>query len=307
MRLGPGAVVAMLAIGVTAASVVFTAVITVRQHDRADVDTIAGQAHADETAIAAQHAGTYARAVEQLASPTPDARMGGIHALAALANGATDYRNPVCDLLHSYVVSRNEPATKGNPHTPGPDIIAALQAVSDQRSCTGMTREFIGLNLRGLSYPGLRARGADLSHADLTAAGLSEADLSGVDLSGAKVGVTNLYMANLSGAVLMRVNLSGANLFMADLSGADLSGADLSRADLSAANLFKANLYLADLSGANLYLADLSGVDLSGADLSETNFWGMSARLPRLDGTRYNDFTRWPKGFTPPQSAVRRP
>ena len=148
MRLGPGAVVAILAIGVTAASVVFTAIITVRQHDRADVNTIAGQAH---TAIAAQHAGTYARAVEQLASPTPDARMGGIHALAALANGATDYRNPVCDLLHSYVVSRNEPATKGNPHTPGPDIIAALQAVSDQRSCTGMTREFIGLNLRGLT------------------------------------------------------------------------------------------------------------------------------------------------------------
>jgi uncharacterized protein YjbI with pentapeptide repeats len=296
MRLALGAVVAILAIGGTAASVVFTEFITVRQHNRADVHT-----------VAEQHAGTYARAVEQLASPTPDARMGGIRALAALANSAPDYRSPVCDLLHSYVVSRNEPAAKGEPHTPGPDIIAALQAVSDQRSCPGMTREFIGLNLRGLSYPGLRARGADLSHADLTAAGLSEADLSGVDLSGAKVGVTNLYMANLSGAVLIRVNLSGSNLFMADLAEADLSGAVLSRADLSAASLFKANLYMADLSGANLYLADLSGVDLSGADLSGANFWGMSARLPRLDGTRYNDFTRWPAGFSPPPSAVRVP
>jgi len=63
------------------------------------------------------------------------------------------------------------------------------------------------------------------------------------------------------------------------LSGADLSGADLSGADLSGA----------DLDGANLARADLSGADLADAN---------------LDGAKWNTWTRWPDGFTPPGAAA---
>ena len=69
------------------------------------------------------------------------------------------------------------------------------------------------------------------------------------------------------------VNLTGANLRGADLRGADLNGADL--------------------WGANLYMADLQAADLEDAWLDEAN----------LTGTKYDNTTIWPKGFTPPPSS----
>jgi uncharacterized protein YjbI with pentapeptide repeats len=69
-----------------------------------------------------------------------------------------------------------------------------------------------------------------------------------------------------------------------DLSGVDLVGQSLIGADLNGATFCGT-----DLSGANLSLADLCGADLSRADLSGIN----------LNGAKYNQDTKWPKGFDP--------
>tara|TARA_R100000951_G_scaffold116469_1_gene128459 strand:- start:743 stop:1120 length:378 start_codon:yes stop_codon:yes gene_type:complete len=76
------------------------------------------------------------------------------------------------------------------------------------------------------------------------------------------------------------------NLFV----GADLRGVDLRGIDLRGANLHSANL-----TGANLRFADLSGADLSGADLSP----GTVMRTKFSRRIKYDNRTKWPKGFKP--------
>ncbi len=284
--LGPGVVVAI-------AGIVATAIVTVRGQDRADA-----------TALAAQHADTYARAVEQLGSTTPDVRIGGIHALAALARGAPDYVDPVCDLLHTFVVSRNKPATNDRSNTPGFDLITALQGVSDQQECPDRSRRFSGLNLRHVSYPELRARRLSLIAADLSEADLSEANLSEANLSLATLSEANLSEADLARANLTRATLSEASLTAANLTRATLVRADLSRAILTGATLSGADLSAAYLSGTDLTGATLSGADLSEADLTAADLTGADLHLAAFDGAKYDAGTRWPKGFTPPSSAV---
>ena len=84
----------------------------------------------------------------------------------------------------------------------------------------------------------------------------------------------------------------GAYLRGADLRGADLRGADLGGADLGGAYLRGAYLGGADLGGANLGDADLRDADLRDACLGGAC----------LGGARWNEFTRWPAGFTPPEA-----
>ena len=142
-------------------------------------------------------------------------------------------------------------------------------------------------NLRGANLSGANLRGAYLSGADLSRANLRGAYLSGADLSGA-----DLYGANLRGAYLTGANLTDANLTDANLRGAYLTGANLSRANLRGANLRGAYLTGANLSRANLRGANLSGANLSGANLTDAN----------LRGAKWDAYTRWPEGFTPPEA-----
>ena len=111
-------------------------------------------------------------------------------------------------------------------------------------------------------------------------------NLSGADLYGADLRGANLSEAYLSVANLRWANLSEANLRVANLSEANLSGADLRRANLSGANL-----YGAILRGANLYGAILEGANLYGAILE-----GAYLRV-----AIWNEYTRWPEGFNPPE------
>ena len=66
---------------------------------------------------------------------------------------------------------------------------------------------------------------------------------------------------------------------------ANLNNADLSCADLSNADLYRANLNNADLRWADLRYANLSWANLSWADLG---------------GAKWNEYTAWPAGFSPP-------
>ena len=112
--------------------------------------------------------------------------------------------------------------------------------------------------------------------------GDAESELERVDLRGAELDNLNLPKvcfahANLDGALFRRANLSNATLLETTLRNTNLSNADLREADFTGALLDGAILRGADLSNAKLEDADLAGV------------------IP--DNT-----TKWPPGFTPPQT-----
>ena len=112
--------------------------------------------------------------------------------------------------------------------------------------------------------------------------GDAESELERVDLRGAELNDLNLPKvcfahANLDGAILRRAKLSNATLLETTLRNTNLSNADLREADLTRARL----------DGAIL-----RGADLSTAKLRDTNLAGVIA-----DNT-----TKWPHGYTPPQT-----
>jgi uncharacterized protein YjbI with pentapeptide repeats len=98
----------------------------------------------------------------------------------------------------------------------------------------------------------------------LDAETLEGADLRGLELIGARLPFTNLR----------RAVLRGADLFHADLRSANLQGADLRRA-----SLYHARLQYANLRGADLRLANLRGAE--------------------MEGSLYDEGTRWPIFFNP--------
>ncbi len=165
-------------------------------------------------------------------------------------------------------------------------------------------RALLELRQRGWLDDGVLV-GADLDEADLSQARLAGVDLSEAILTGARLGGADLTRAGLTGARLDNADLSHARLEWARLDGAKLSQARLSEADMA-----RADLRGADLSGADLFAADLSGADLTrarldAADLSGANLTGADLSGAELRATRHDEDTRWPDGFSPPDSRPR--
>ncbi len=92
------------------------------------------------------------------------------------------------------------------------------------------TRDFSGLDLRGI-----KAEGRDLSGLVAVNAKLRDARFNSANLSGA-----NFTGANLSNAQFVGADLTGANLTGADAEGAVFEGANLSGANFTGASLFGA-------------------------------------------------------------------
>jgi uncharacterized protein YjbI with pentapeptide repeats len=167
----------------------------------------------------------------------------------------------------------------------------------------------------------------DLSMADLSVADLSWAYLYGANLSKSILTNTNLKWAMLNGADLSEANLQNALLGGATLRDTKLVGADLSyakmeyinddgedqgllykttlkNADLSSVSLVGAKLEGADLSGVKFTEANLSQTDLRFADLSYADLTGTNLEQANLEKTKYNNQTKWPKGFDPAKAGA---
>jgi len=136
--------------------------------------------------------------------------------------------------------------------------------------------------------------------ADLRKVNLKGADLKGANLRRTDFRDANLQGADLEGANLRNVLLEGANLQVANLTKANLSGSDLSRVKFRDVELRNADLRGAYLNDANFYSSDLNKANLSGATLSGANFKLSDLRGAILDDIKYDDSTKWPRGFTPP-------
>jgi uncharacterized protein YjbI with pentapeptide repeats len=98
---------------------------------------------------------------------------------------------------------------------------------------------------------------------------------------------------------LNRLGISNINLNHTFLQAANLADANLAGAKLWVANLRGASLRGATLNGADLHYANLRGGNLRAADLRGANLGGTN-----LEYCTYNDATRWPDGFSPPDSAI---
>jgi uncharacterized protein YjbI with pentapeptide repeats len=146
---------------------------------------------------------------------------------------------------------------------------------------------------------------------------LTDLDLRGADLQGVSLSNKRVLRADFSGANLSGAYLSGADLRNANFEGAKLPRAYLGDADLRGANLRSANFFQADLSdvrlqanadfpniinyanfagacfiGANLAFVVFADVDVRGADFRFTNLTG-----GYFADVKYDDKTRWPKGY----------
>ena len=206
--------------------------------------------------------------------------------------------------------------------------LTGAQLIDAKAQHADLTRAvLVDADLSRADLEGAKLRYAKLTGAHLNGANLEGANLFSADLTGAKLRSARLYSAVLtevnfganalldnivlSGSYLNSAILSGASLVNADLVGAHLKGAKLDSANLRMANLAGAHLKGATLAGADLYAANLAGADLAGsslvgADLSRAILEGADLDEANLEGAnleyvKYDGYTTWPEGFTPPQ------
>ncbi|MFI0895547.1 pentapeptide repeat-containing protein [Streptomyces sp. NPDC020983] len=215
-------------------------------------------------------------AVEQLASPHTEVRLGGIYSLEHVLAESEQDHDAVVGVLAAYV--RNRAGAAFDPSTDLPAVRNAgrpvpewgtqpaqdVQAAVDVLARRPRRPEVRRVDLRGAVLAGLSLRAFEfaapprLSPAFLTSADLRRADLRGADFHRSILNHADLRLAVLAGARLAGVPLAGADLRDAHLAGADLRGADLGRADLRGADLGRA-----DLRGAS----GLTAEQLAGARL----------------------------------------
>jgi uncharacterized protein YjbI with pentapeptide repeats len=143
-------------------------------------------------------------------------------------------------------------------------------------------------------------KNVDLADAELANINFYALDFEKTNFTGAVLDSACCDSACFRGANFASAQLGAASFVRGDCSDADFTGANLSKANLGqrlgyrpcACNLRNARFVGADLSEANLY-----GVDLCGADLSEAKVGGVEWTKAKFD-----DATRLPKGFRPPQT-----
>ncbi len=230
----------------------------------------------------------FTRAIEQLANPELQVRIGAIHALEQLASRYPKYRHTVLEVLVAYMRQHAQPhedeAGGAQPYPPpGRDVQAVLSLLCRHGRAWSSADQF-HLDLSGLDLRGVDLAGADLAGADLQGSHLQEADLRGAVLEGA-----NLMQAHLEDAVLIGCQLREANLSNAHMAGANLGEANLHGADLTGAGLQHAELWGACLDNADLSVAHLEGAQLREATLMRANLWGACLRGANLAETRLQE------------------
>jgi hypothetical protein len=213
-------------------------------------------------------------------------RIGGIYALARIAQDSVQYYDQIMEILTAYIrenarLNARLPPTEasllpsaerdereahewdlwvelwrsGNAQRPAPptDIQAILDVLRSRDEARVPSSYRISFNLTRTDLRGANIVGIDLAEADLNGANLQDAWLPSANLEG-----VDLIGANLQRAWLSRVRLTGA-----DLGDAQLEGAVFGETEL-----YKPPVQLARLVG--LEETKLDTINFQAADLSET-------------------------------------
>ena len=230
----------------------------------------------------------YAKAVEQLASAEATIRLGGVYALAALANdwiakGDHGQQQVCVDMICAYLRSSPQKRTRDPETRETYDKLDRKSLKRDQAvrkaalECLSEIKTFEIEGPKG-EMQKMLARLKQKVAQDLK---MAPPDPVRIDLHGIA-----LYGLDLRRAQLSYLPLEGANLEAADLTGANLASAALAHANLNRATLATANLTKTDLSDASL-----KNVVLNGAKLIETNFKNTTITEPMIivDDDRHLD------------------
>jgi hypothetical protein len=196
----------------------------------------------------------YSKAVDQLASPSVEVRIGSIYAMERIAKNSAADRDAILFLLGAFV-RIHSPWPVGAPDGPqhptatvdenlpwmrvrAPDIQAAMGTLGRlPRSREEPPISLSRVDLRSVALQDSRLNGSRFRYTNLARSALSGVWLEDADLTGADLRLANLDHARLAGANLSRASLQGASLRHADLRHANLRAANLSNATLDAAQL----------------------------------------------------------------------
>jgi hypothetical protein len=174
----------------------------------------------------------YSKGIQYTGDETPAVRLGGIHLLTMLAEGSPMHRDPVRNVLASFISDHAPwpPVEGGPPAGAGRNRIEDLstRAPDVQGALTVLGRQVNLWEPRGV----IRLGKCDLRSSDLTFGFFESADFTGSHLEW-----SSLRGAKLSGAALRGANLDGADLTDADLCAANISGAIFREARLDGVKL----------------------------------------------------------------------
>jgi len=220
----------------------------------------------------------FTKAIDQLESDRREVRIGGIYALARIAEDSDEvYYWPIIEILAAYVRTNAPwPTTAASESDDNTEHEEDLSEESEE----GLSLQHKQLDIQAILYI-LRdrkhhyKRGED-NYIRLPDTDLRDADLRDVHLERVRLRGSNLQGARLRRARLWRARLRNVNFEDADLENADLRGADLLQSILRKANLRGAKLSSTRrangrVSQTNLAQADLCEADFRGADLSNVS------------------------------------
>lgn len=221
----------------------------------------------------------FTRAVDQVGNDKLQVRIGGIYALAEIAQQTEDTHGTAITSILSAFVRTNAHWRETPLPDSAPDDIQAVLSVLGRQGYKALVQEGPGfvVDLSGADLRRVILEGADLKRFSFRTSHLESADLARANLAGADLIAAHLEDAVLDGAVLRDAKLSGAILAQTSLMSADLTRADFRDADLRSSNLDGAQLGDCHLEGADLR----SATGLTQAQL-HTAILDNATKLPRV-------------------------
>ena len=260
----------------------------------------------------------YTKAVEQLAHDKPAVRLGGVYALAALANdwAAVDndrQRQTCVDLLCAYIRAAAQPMDEHFMFTVSEEIGTPykqleeennenLQSLYEDRDVrraildvlselvSGAVKDSVAptVDIEGMTFQAIDMQKVRLAHLSLAGTDVMDRRLVGANFAGADLRDVNVARS-LTRVRLMDANIEGVDLTHATLHDVEMTRASMRRVILSNASLENVTLIGADLTGANLAGIRLSQlVSLEGADLTGANVVNVDLTRASLGGTKLN-------------------
>lgn len=236
-------------------------------------------------------ANQFSRALGHVADESLHTRIGGIYTLEQVAQAELVYRNPVMNLLSTYVAT-NECLNQLNSDIRAAVIVLGRRTNKEVESHIPDLRHSClkRVNLAGVDLSDLIFSGADFNQANLRDAHLDRSQFIDAQFKGA-----DLRSVSAIDAKFTRADFRSISDRVANLGGADLSGAKLTGAKLQGANMRGTKLVNAVLAYANVSDADLSNADLSGANLH--NIYGLSDK--QISSMKCDKLTKLPHGHSP--------
>ena len=211
----------------------------------------------------------YLQAVEQLASPGLDQRLGGIYALKQLYNDSPIDATQIVPVLLTYARGRaplKNCANDFNVDTDNPpvDVEAAIRVVGSRPYGSNGSRS---LDLSEMCLRNMKLDYLSLTDADFTESDAQGASFGGTDLSRSLIQKSNWHLANLAGA-----RLDTATIINSDFSNTFMNSITAQRAFFGGVNFFSSVFSRSNLSGSRISGCDIRFADFSALQVSPQTF-----------------------------------